>query len=213
MDIAYELAKKLLQINAIQLRPQSPFTWASGMRSPIYCDNRLSLSYPDIRNFIKQGLAEKAKQFPHFQAIVGVATAGIPHGAILADVLQMPFAYVRSKPKLHGKGNQLEGRLNDQASVLVIEDLVSTGGSSLNAIQALKEEGYNVSGLLSIFTYGLSESTEAFRQNDIAYKSLSNFNTLLQVAKDTGLLPDRDIALLLKWQEDPKAWSSGFEEN
>lgn len=211
MDIAYELARKLLQINAIQLRPQNPFTWASGLRSPIYCDNRLSLSYPEVRNFIKQGLAAKAKQFPHFQAIVGVATAGIPHGTLLADLFQMPFAYVRSKAKEHGKGNQLEGHLPENASVLVIEDLVSTGGSSLKAIEALRDSGYHVSGLLSLFTYGLKSSVDAFAQHQVEYKSLSDFNTLLNVARDTGLLPAKDIDLLLKWQEDPKSWSSRFE--
>lgn len=211
MDIASELAKKLLQINAIQLRPQNPFTWASGMRSPIYCDNRISLSYPEVRSFIKNALAQKAKQFPHFQSIVGVATAGIPHGALLADLMNMPFAYIRSKAKGHGKENQLEGHIKEGFNTLVIEDLVSTGGSAIAAINALRDMGYGVSGLLSIFTYGLKKSTEAFKEQNIEYNSLSNFNVLLDVAKSTGMLPAKDIQLLLDWQEDPVAWSKQFE--
>jgi orotate phosphoribosyltransferase len=211
MEIAYELATKLLQINAIQLNPQNPFTWASGLKSPIYCDNRISLSYPIVRNFVKQQLAHKAKQFSHFQGIVGVATAGIPHGVLLADALQMPFAYIRSEPKVHGKRNQLEGRLPEGASVLVIEDLISTGGSALKACNSLKDIGYSIEGVLSLFTYGIPQSRIAFKESKIKYDSLSDFNTLLSVAEHTGQLSNKDIHLLLKWQEDPIKWSSDFD--
>lgn len=211
MEVAYELATKLLQINAIQLNPQNPFTWASGLKSPIYCDNRISLSYPTVRNFIKQQLAHKAKQFSHFQGIVGVATAGIPHGVLLADALQMPFAYIRSEPKVHGKRNQLEGRLPQKANVLVIEDLVSTGGSVLKACKSLVENDYSIEGVLSLFTYGLPQSQKAFKESNIKYDSLSDFNTLLSVAEHTGQLSNKDIQLLVKWQEDPVKWSADIE--
>lgn len=210
MSVAYDLAEKLLQINAIQLRPQNPFTWASGLKSPIYCDNRISLSYPEVRNFIKDSLTELAQEFRPFDAIVGVATAGIPHGALLADALNLPFAYIRSKSKEHGMQNALEGFLPKSSSVLVIEDLVSTGGSSLKAIEKLSHLEIKVSGLAALFTYGLNTSKSAFSHHKVKFESLSNFEALLEVASQNSLLDKKDIEILREWQEDPSLWSENY---
>nr|MCU0346243.1 orotate phosphoribosyltransferase [Saprospiraceae bacterium] len=161
MNIASEVAKRLLQIKAIKLSPQKPFTWASGILSPIYCDNRLVLSHVDTRGFVKDCLVEKSKDFASFDAVAGVATAGIAHGMLLADALGLPFAYVRSKAKEHGRQNLIEGELPENAKVLVVEDLISTGGSSLQAVESVRQAGYKVVGVLAIFSYNFDKATMA----------------------------------------------------
>ena len=166
MKIASEVAQNLLQANAIKLSPQAPFTWASGLKSPIYCDNRITLSYPDIRTSIIKAFQEKAKNFQDFDTVAGVATAGIPHGALLAQALNLPFIYVRSKAKGHGRQNQIEGKISGNEKVLVIEDLISTGGSCLQAVDALQQEGCQVVGVLAIFTYGFQKAVDAFAAAD-----------------------------------------------
>jgi len=178
MNIAAEVAKRLLQIKAIKLSPQSPFTWASGILSPIYCDNRIVLSHPEARNFVKNAFAESSKKFPKFDKIAGVATAGIPHGALLADALNMPFIYVRDKAKAHGRQNQIEGELHKGEKVLVIEDLISTGGSSLRAIDALVHAGAEVVGIAAIFTYGFDKAKNAFEKAGYQVEKLSSLFTM-----------------------------------
>ena len=165
MNISQEVATQLLEIKAIKLRPKKPFDWSSGWKSPIYCDNRLSLSYPTIRNFIKNQLTEiTKKKFPDVECIAGVATAGIPQGALLADSLDLPFVYVRSKPKGHGLENMIEGKVTKRQKVVIMEDLVSTGGSSLKAAEALQAAGFNILGMVAIFTYGLEIAQENFKK-------------------------------------------------
>ena len=210
MDFSREIAVKLLQIKAIIINPQNPFTWASGLRSPIYCDNRVTLSYPEIRSFIKQAFVEKIRQFAPFNAVVGVATAGIPHGALLADRLGLPFAYVRSKAKEHGRQNQLEGRIDENARVVLIEDLISTGGSSIKAAQALQDLGYEVAGILSIFDYKLDISKTNFKKAKIEYDSLSHFPKLLEVSLENQYIKEEDYKFLRSWNSNPEKWSDEF---
>ncbi len=168
-EFSRKIANQLLQIKAIQLSPQKPFTWASGRKSPIYCDNRLTLSYPEIRTQIKNAFVEKIKGLPGINLIAGVATAGIPHASIAADALELPLVYVRSKPKSHGKQNLIEGRIPEQKNrVMVIEDLISTGGSSLKAVEALRTAGADVLGVMAVFTYGLDESYDAFQKSPLS---------------------------------------------
>ena len=206
MNIASEIAKRLLQINAIKLTPQNPFTWASGMKSPIYCDNRIVLSYPGIRRFIIESFAQKAEAFKPFDTIAGVATAGIAHGALLAEQLAMPFIYVRSKPKGHGRQNQIEGELRPGARVLVIEDLISTGGSCLKAVEALRDAGCEVSGVLAIFTYGFKEAAEAFNSAGCPFDTLSSYPILLEEALRENHIGQEELATLQEWREDPGGW-------
>ncbi|MFZ1298783.1 MAG: orotate phosphoribosyltransferase, partial [Saprospiraceae bacterium] len=182
MDLAHKIADRLLEIKAVKLNPKNPFTWASGLRSPIYCDNRKALSFPAIRKEIIDGFVQKSGNFQAFDAIAGVATAGIPWGAYLADRLDKPFVYVRSKPKEHGLQNRLEGSLNPTASVLVIEDLVSTGGSSLEVVGVLESLGHPVKGLISIFQYGFSTATAKFYEKNVDFESLTDFSMLLEQA-------------------------------
>ena len=200
MNIASEVAKQLLQIKAIKLSPQKPFTWASGILSPIYCDNRITLSYPEVRKLIKLGLAEKSKDFGNFDAVAGVATAGIAHGLLLAEALDKPFAYVRSKPKGHGRQNQIEGELSKGARVLVVEDLISTGGSSLAAVEALREEGIKVAGVLSVFTYNFEKAKNAFAQADCKMDSLSNYDVMIREALASKYINLIDVDLLTTWR-------------
>ena len=206
MDTSQLLCEKLLQINAIKLSPQSPFTWASGIKSPIYCDNRISLSYPEVRNLVKKGLAELSAEFPAFDAIAGVATAGIAHGALLADVLDLPFAYVRAEAKSHGRKNKIEGDLNRFDNILVVEDLISTGGSSLQAVDVLKEEGKNVVGVLAIFDYGFDLARQNFASHGADYKTITNYDTLIQVAKNKQYIQESDVRMLIEWRVDPQNW-------
>lgn len=202
LNRAATIAQKLLQIKAIKLSPQSPFTWASGIQSPIYCDNRIVLSHPDVRNFVKQAFLEKAKEFGHFNKIAGVATAGIAHGALLADVMNMPFIYIRSKAKGHGRKNLIEGELQGNEQVLVVEDLISTGGSSLKAVEAVRETGATVVGVIAIFTYGFEKARIAFEAANCPLKTLSNYNTLINEAVKTNYIQDSDVQLLKNWLQE-----------
>ena len=207
-EIASLIAQKLLQIKAIKLSPQNPFTWASGLKSPIYCDNRLSLSHPSIRNFIcKDGMAKLSKDFDEFDTVAGVATSGIAFGAILADFLGLPFVYVRSSAKAHGRQNRIEGELKEEAKVLVVEDLISTGGSCLEAVEALRIQNAKVVGVAAIFSYGLEVSYNAFKEANLTYLTLSNFEVLIQEAEKLNYIDQRDHELLMQWREDPKKWS------
>lgn len=210
MDIANEIAGILLQIKAIKLSPQKPFTWASGMLSPIYCDNRTILSHPVSRDQVVEALVHKSADFASFTAVAGVATAGIPHGILLADRLRLPFVYVRDKPKSHGRQNVIEGELEPGASVLVVEDLISTGGSSLKAVEALREAGAKVSGVLAIFNYGFPEAAKAFSDADCPLATLSHYDALLEKAVDMGYISGPENALLSEWRLDPRAWGERF---
>lgn len=199
-----EIAKILLDISAVSLRPNEPYTWASGIKSPIYCDNRLILSYPKEREIVERELTNLIKkEFCDVEYIMGTATAGIPHGAIVATNLNLPMGFVRSSNKDHGKGNKIEGKIIKGAKVVVVEDLFSTGGSSINAALALREEGFDVIGIVSIFTYNLKKAEDNFKLNNLKYVSLTNFNELAEVASDENYIEKEDIKKLLKWKENP----------
>ena len=205
--VAREIAEYLLEIKAVVLNPQQPFTWASGIISPIYCDNRKTLSYPKVRTFIKTAFAEIiSEEFKDAEAIAGVATAGIPHGALVADVLNLPFIYVRDKPKGHGLENQIEGKLDKGQKVVVIEDLISTGGSSLKAVEALRNAGADVLGLGAIVTYGFERSVKAFEEANCKVFTLSDYESLLDKAIENDYAKPEDKAELIKWYKDPEAW-------
>ncbi len=206
-NIASEISEILLEINAIKLSPQEPFTWASGWNSPIYCDNRKSLSFPDARTTIKENLAEVIKEkFKGVEAIAGVATAGIPQGALVADFLGLPFIYVRSKAKGHGLENMIEGKVVPGQKVVVIEDLISTGGSSLQAIKALKNSDISVLGLVAIFTYEFPQADENFNNENVTFFTLSNYSTLIDVALNKNLIQPSDVKMLKEWRESPETW-------
>jgi orotate phosphoribosyltransferase len=207
MSAEREIAKKLLQIKAIKLSPQKPFTWASGWRSPIYCDNRTLLSFPEVRSFVIDQFVAASKGFEPFDAVAGVATAGIPHGALLADRLQSPFIYVRSKVKSHGRQNRIEGKLDKGQRVLVIEDLISTGGSSIEAVEALREAGAEVVGVLAIFTYGFDRAVQSFAEADCSFQTLSNYDILLAEAADQKYITTEEQQLLANWRKSPETWS------
>lgn len=207
MSAEREIAKKLLQIKAIKLSPQKPFTWASGWRSPIYCDNRTLLSFPEVRSFVIDQFVAASKGFEPFDAVAGVATAGIPHGALLADRLQSPFIYVRSKVKSHGRQNRIEGKLDKGQRVLVIEDLISTGGSSIEAVEALREAGAEVVGVLAIFTYGFDRAVQSFAEADCSFQTLSNYDILLAEAADQKYITTEEQQLLVNWRKSPETWS------
>jgi orotate phosphoribosyltransferase len=208
MTIAQETAQHLLRIKAVKLSPNNPFTWASGLLSPIYCDNRIALSHPEVRSFIKQNLAQKSAEFGAFDVVAGVATAGIPHGALLADVLGLPFVYVRSSAKEHGRRNQIEGELQQGQRVLVIEDLISTGGSCLQAVDAVREAGGVVVGVLAIFQYGFAKAEEAFAAKGVPFKTLSDYRSLVQAAAETGYVSAQDLDTLNRWSENPSGWGA-----
>ena len=204
-----QIAKDLLDIEAIFLRPNEPFTWASGIKSPIYCDNRITMSYPTVRRAIAKGLAAVIKTtYPEVEVIAGTATAGIPHAAWVAELLDLPMVYIRSKAKEHGKGNQIEGRIQPNQKMVVIEDLLSTGGSVLEACEAAKREGADVLGVAAIFTYELPQVQENFEQADLPYVTLTNYTALIESALETGAIQESDVALLQEWRKDPAAWLS-----
>jgi len=209
MQIAKEIARHLLQIKAIKLSPQKPFTWASGIQSPIYCDNRIITSYPEVRRFVVDCFAEKANAFEPFDAIAGVATGGISHGVLLAERLNLPFIYVRSKAKEHGRQNLIEGELPEGSKVLVIEDLISTGGSSLTAVEALRSGGLEVVGLIAIFTYGFEQATQAFQAAHCKMDTLSNYAALLEEAVQTDYIKATELETLQEWRQNPKIWKMG----
>jgi len=201
------VAEKLLQINAIRLNPQQPFTWASGWKSPIYCDNRRSLSFPYVREFIKSELCNLIFEgFPDAEWLAGVATAGIPWGAMAADQLKLPYIYVRPKPKTHGLGNQIEGYYEPGKKVVVVEDLISTGKSSLEVCHVLREAGLEIEGMVSIFTYSFDVAAKAFAEAGVKLKSLTNYPTLIKMALEKGVADAADEATLLNWRKDPANW-------
>jgi len=207
------IAEKLLEINAVALRPQDPFTWTSGLKSPIYCDNRLTLSYPEVRKEIAKGLQNLIlENFPGAEVIAGTATAGIPHAAWVSELMDMPMCYVRSKAKGHGKGNQIEGKVEKSQKVVVVEDLISTGGSVITAVQALREEGCEVLGVVSIFTYGLEKGKELLNEAKIKSISLTDYPTLIEVAMAKGDISEVDHASLISWCNNPSEWSKHFED-
>ena len=203
------VAEKLLQINAIKLSPQQPFTWASGWKSPIYCDNRRVLSFPFVRDFIKSEMCNVVfEQFPTADVLVGVATAGIPWGAMVADQLKLPFIYVRPKPKEHGLGNQIEGFYEKGQKVVVVEDLISTGKSSLEVVEVLRKAEVDVVGMVSIFTYGFEVATNAFDAANLQYTSLTNYATLIELAVEKGIVDAAQQNTLLNWRQNPASWDA-----
>jgi orotate phosphoribosyltransferase len=211
MTDALQTARKLLQVQAVKLNPQHPFTWASGWKSPIYCDNRKVLSYPYVRDYIKSELCNVVfERYPAAEAVAGVATAGIAWGAMVADQLKLPFLYVRPKPKEHGLGNQIEGNVEKGQQVVVIEDLISTGKSSLQVVNVLQHAGVTVLGMVSIFSYGFPDAEKAFEQASIPFSSLTTYTSLVQVAKETGTITEGVEEVLLKWQEDPANWTGVY---
>lgn len=202
-----DFASKLLRIKAIKLQPNEPFTWASGWKSPFYCDSRKTLSYPDIRTFVKVGMVHAIlKHFPEADVIAGVATAGIPQAALIADVLNMPLIYVRSKPKDHGLENLIEGEMKEGAKVVVIEDLISTGGSSLKAVEAIRKAGGDVVGMVASYTYGFPVAALAFTDANVKLVTLTDYDHVVAEALATGYIQESDIELLNEWRKDPSGW-------
>lgn len=207
MDIKKQFAQKLMDIKAIKLQPNAPFTWASGWKSPIYTDNRKTLGFPQLRSFVKLELCHAIQeQFPEAQAVAGVATGAIAQGALVADELGLPYCYVRPKPKDHGMGNQVEGEIEKGTKVVVVEDLISTGGSSLKAVAALREYGVEVVGMVASFTYGFPVAEEAFREAGVKLVTLSDYNAVLEQAAETGYIKEEDKAVLSEWRQNPSEW-------
>ncbi len=208
-DTAIKTAELLLQIKAIKLQPQEPFTWATGWQSPIYCDNRITLSYPVVRNYLREQMTNQIeKLYGKPDVIAGVATGAIGIGMLVADYMNLPFIYVRPEPKKHGRQNQIEGQLQKGQKVVVIEDLISTGNSSLNAVASLKQAGAEVKGMLALFSYGFLQAIENFKNHDIQLTTLSDYDHLIIQAQKTGYLKDTEIALLKSWKENPSAWQA-----
>jgi len=205
------IAENLLSIGAVSLQPENPFTWASGIKSPIYCDNRLTLGYPEIRKNIANGLAKLIQEkYGNVDVIAGTATAGIAHAAWVSDVMNLPMCYVRSSAKGHGKGNQIEGLVKAGQKVVVVEDLISTGGSVITCVDALREAGCEVVGVVSIFTYNLPAAEEKFTDNEVTYHSLTDYDSLVQVAKEEGTITETDVNKLTEWRKNPQdsSWMS-----
>ena len=202
-----KIAESLLEIKAVALKPNDPFTWSSGLRAPIYCDNRLTLSYPAVRKEIANGLKETIlAKFPDAELIAGTATAGIPHAAWVSDLLDLPMCYVRSKPKGHGQGNQIEGKAEAGQKVVVVEDLISTGGSVITAVEALRKAGCEVLGVVAIFTYQLQKGKELLENADITAYTLTDFETLSEIAREKGYIQEEDMKKLSEWRNDPVEW-------
>lgn len=208
-NLERQVAEKLLKIKAVKLQPQNPFTWSSGWKTPIYCDNRKTLSYPSLRNFIKLELARLIQEmYPEVDTIAGVATGAIAQGAMVANELSLPFIYVRSSPKDHGLENLIEGDLRPGQKVVVIEDLVSTGGSSLKAVEAIRQHGCEVLGMLAIFTYGLSVASERFKEAKVKLTTLCNYDAVLEVALKTDYIAQNDLRSLQEWRQAPDTWGT-----
>lgn len=206
------IAKHLLNIKAVFLKPNEPFTWASGIKSPIYCDNRLTLSYPNVRKDIAKGLANLIKEnYPDCECVMGTATAGIAHAALVAEILDIPMGYVRGGAKKHGRQNQIEGVVKPGMKVVVIEDLISTGGSSLECVEILRESGCEVLGLAAIFTYGLQRGIDAFDKADCSFKTITNYDKLIEVALEEKYIENNDLNKLKLWKKDPsdESWIDG----
>lgn len=202
-------AGKLLKVKAIKLQPTNPFTWASGWKSPFYCDNRKTLSYPELRSFVKLETARIIlERFPEVDAIAGVATGAIPQGALVADALAKPFVYVRSKPKDHGLENLIEGELKPGMKVVVVEDLISTGGSSLKAVEAIRMNGCNVIGMVAAYTYGFAVAEQAFKEAKVTLVTLTNYEAVVAEALATGYIKENDVKLLNEWRRDPANWGN-----
>ncbi|WP_066289274.1 orotate phosphoribosyltransferase [Bacillus sp. FJAT-29937] len=202
-----KIAESLLEIKAVALKPNDPFTWSSGLRAPIYCDNRLTLSYPAVRKEIANGLKETIlAKFPDAELIAGTATAGIPHAAWVSDLLDLSMCYVRSKPKGHGQGNQIEGKAEAGQKVVVVEDLISTGGSVITAVEALRKAGCEVLGVVAIFTYQLQKGKELLENADITAYTLTDFETLSEIAREKGYIQEEDMKKLSEWRNDPVEW-------
>ena len=201
-------AAKLLNVKAIKLQPANPFTWASGWKSPFYCDNRKTLSYPDLRSFVKTEFARLVmEQFPEAEAVAGVATGAIAQGALVADALNLPFVYVRSKPKDHGLENLIEGELKPGAKVIVVEDLISTGGSSLQAVEAIRKNGSEVIGMVAAYTYGFQVAIDAFKEANVKLVTLTNYEAVVSEAQRIGYITPEDVEILHQWRESPSTWT------
>ncbi|MGT2831962.1 orotate phosphoribosyltransferase [Streptococcus halotolerans] len=209
MTLATQIASDLLDIKAVYLKPEDPFTWASGIKSPIYTDNRITLSYPETRSLIEDSFVTMIREhFPEVEVIAGTATAGIPHGAIIADKMNLPFSYIRSKPKDHGAGNQIEGRVIKGEKMVIIEDLISTGGSVLDAVKAAQDAGVDVLGVVAIFTYELPQAQANFEEANVTLVTLSNYSELIKVAKVQGYIDADGLMLLKKFKEDQENWQA-----
>ena len=207
LTIQQTVARHLLSVQAVRLQPNSPFTWSSGWKSPIYCDNRVTLAYPDVRTFIKDSLVDAIRQqFSTAEVIAGVATAGIPQGALVADALSLPYCYVRPEPKAHGMGKQIEGYIATGQRVVVIEDLISTGGSSLKVVDALRAAGAEVVGMVAIFTYGFRVADQNFRDRNVPLICLSNYDALLSEAQTLDYIPAGAMSSLSAWRQNPAGW-------
>ena len=207
MDIKKQFAQKLMDIKAIKLQPNDPFTWASGWKSPIYTDNRKTLGYPSLRSFVKLELCHVIQEnFPEADAVAGVATGAIAQGALVAEELGLPYCYVRPKPKDHGMGNQVEGEIKKGSKVIVVEDLISTGGSSLKAVAALREYGVEGIGMVASFTYGFPVAEEAFREAGVKLITLSNYDAVIEQAAENGYIKEEEKAVLAEWRKDPSVW-------
>jgi len=207
-NIKKDFAARLLQVNAIKLQPNDPFTWASGWKSPFYCDNRRTLSFPQLRSFIKLELAHAVlEHFPQADVVAGVATGAIAQGALVADALQLPFVYVRSKPKDHGLENLIEGDLKAGQKVVVIEDLISTGGSSLKAVESIRKAGCEVVGMVAAYTYGFAVAEDAFKAADVKLVTLTDYEHVVQKAVETGYIAKEDVVLLNEWRLNPAEWN------
>lgn len=206
------IAKDLLSIGAVFLRPEEPFTWASGIKSPVYCDNRLTLTSPNVRNDVENALAETIKkEYPDCEVLMGTSTAGIAHAAITAHILDLPMGYVRSSSKDHGRGNQIEGKLEKGQKVVVVEDLISTGGSVIEVVNVLREAGAEVLGIVSIFTYGMQKGLDRLKEANVKNVSLTNFDTVAETAAETGYIKESDIARLIAFRNNPsdESWIGG----
>ena len=213
MEIKNLFAQKLLEVKAVKLQPTEPFTWASGWKSPIYTDNRKTLSFPRLRSFVKLELCHLIQEhFSEAEAVAGVATGAIAQGALVAEELGLPYAYVRPKPKDHGMGNQVEGELLKGAKVVVVEDLISTGGSSLKAVEALRQYGVEVVGMVASFTYGFPVAEEAFREAGVTLYTLSDYEHIISEAAKTGYIKDEELPVLAEWRKNPSEWKGDYHE-
>lgn len=214
MNTSQRIAGHLLNVEAVSLRPDSPFTWASGILSPIYCDNRITLSYPEVRRDIAAELAKTIREsYPEVEVIAGTATAGIPQACWVAEIMNLPMVYIRTKAKDHGKENQIEGRITAGQKMVVIDDLISTGGSVLDACEAARREGAEVLGVAAIFTYQLPKGIANFEEHRLKLVTLSDYTTLIQVAQDQGYIQKEHLDVLLEWKKDPQNWKRGTESS